>query len=158
MKNIRSSYKIHKAKGYTTLNINEYAKIANAYNKFIMDLIFNGQTLKMPSRLGTVSIKGKYKPLTLNEEGKIMSRNVDYKATKELWAKCPECQDSKQLVYHDNEHTNGVKYQFFWSKERMIIENKIFYEMVFTRTNKRKMAELIFSGTEFYVEPTKEVV
>lgn len=157
MKNIRTSYKLHKVKGHTTLNIDEYAKVANEYNKYIMKLIFEGHKIKLPSRIGAISIKGRYKPLTLDKDGNIKSNNVDFKATNELWGKCPECKERKQRVFYSNEHSNGVKYSFFWSKKNVIIVNKVFYEMTFVRTNKRKMADLIINkGKEFYVEPTKQ--
>lgn len=156
MKNIRTSYKIHKANGFQTLDVNEYAKIANAYNKFIMKLLFEGHEIKLPSRLGAISIKGRYKPLILDKDGNIKSNNVDFKTTNELWARCPECKEKKQKVYYSNEHTNGVKYTFFWSKKNVILANKVFYEMTFVRTNKRKMASLINSGVEYYVEPVKK--
>lgn len=155
MKNIRTSYKLHRAKGFKTLDVNEYAKIANAFNKFIIKLIFEGHEVRLPSKIGITSIRGKYSPLVLDENGEIKSNNVDFKATNELWEKCPACKEKKQRVFYSNEHSNGVKYVFAWSRKNVIIENKIFYEMTFTRTNKRKLANLIQNGTEYYVEPDR---
>lgn len=156
MKNIRSSYKYYRDKGYDDLHINDFAKIVNEFNKFIAGKIFDGQEVKLPLKMGIVSVKGKKVALKFDEDGNIDSKNLDYKATNDLWNRCPECKERKQKVFHLNEHTNSVRYKFFWSKERMIVKNKMFYDMVFTRTNKRNLAHLIFAGKEFYVEPIKE--
>lgn len=155
MKNIRSSYKNYKEISDDSVAVKEYAKVVNDFNKFIMANVFAGETVKLPARMGTISIKGKKTKIKFDEDGRLKGFAPDYQATKELWAKCPECEENKQLVFHLNEHTNGVRYKFFWSKDRMAVENKTFYTLVFTRTNKRFLSNLIQQGTEFYVEPNK---
>lgn len=153
MKSIRDSYKSYKSKSDNPVSVKDFAKINNDFNKFIMANLFAGEELKLPARMGTISIKGKKTKIKFDEEGRLKGYAPDYKATKELWKKCPECKEKKQLVFHLNEHTNGIRYKFFWSKERVLVENKTFYTLVFTRTNKRFLASLIQEGKEFYVEP-----
>lgn len=157
MKNILDSYKNYrKAGGSSTVTRLEYCKVVNDFNKHIIDLIFDNNEVKLPEKMGTISVKGKKIITEFDEElGRISNQAPDYGETKKLWARCPECKERKQMVYHLNEHTNGVRYRFFWSRERMIVENKLFYTMVFTRTNKRNLSHLIKGGTEFYIEPTK---
>jgi hypothetical protein len=156
MKNIRTSFKIHRKKGFNGVTVNEYCRITAEFNKFIRDHILEGHEIKLPLKLGAISIIGRYKPLMLNDKGEIDSKNVNFKVTNELWKICPECKEKKQKIYYDNEHSNGVKYQFNWSRKDVIISNKMFYELSFTRSAKRTMADLIINkGKEYYVKPTK---
>jgi nucleoid DNA-binding protein len=155
MSNILASYKHYKkAEKNTQVDRKNFCKIVNAFNKHIMEFVFEGHTVKLPEKMGTLSVVGKKIVPRYNEElERIDNQAVDYKETKKLWAKCPECKENKKVVYHLNEHTNNVRYRFFWSKEKMIVENKFFYTMVFTRGNKRHLSQLIQNGKEYYVIP-----
>ena len=155
MKNIRDSYKNYKEKSSEPILINDFAKVVNDFNKFLISKVFEGYEVKLPARMGTISIKGKKTKIKFDEQGRLTGQAPDYKSTKDLWEKCPECKERKQLVFHLNEHTNGIRYKFFWSKERMLVENKTFYSIILTRTNKRFLSNLIKKGKEFYVEPNK---
>jgi len=153
--NILKSYKNYRESGGTTdVDRLEFCKIINAFNKYIMELVFEGHQVKLPEKMGTLSIKGKKIETEFDEElGRITNQAIDYGETNKLWAKCPECEEKRQVIYHLNEHSDGNRYKFFWSKERMIVENKIFYTMLFTRGNKRHLSSLIKSGKSYYVEP-----
>jgi hypothetical protein len=157
MNNILSSYKDYRKSGGTTeVTRGEYCKVVNDFNKHIMDFVFNGHEVRLPERLGTISVKGKKVITEFDEEtGEISNQSIDFGETNKLWARCPECKDRRQKVYHLNEHTNGVRYRFFWSKDRVLVENKLFYTMIFTRTNKRDLSHLIQQGKEYYIEPIK---
>lgn len=157
MNNILASYKNYRAAGGgLEVSRKDYCKIVNEFNKHIMDLVFEGDTVKLPEKMGTLSIKGrKIEPEVDQETGEIINQAVDYGETKKLWARCPECKERKQVVYHLNEHSDNIRYKFFWSKERMIVENKLFYSMIFTRTNKRNVSQLVQGGKDYYVEPKK---
>lgn len=155
MNNVRYSYKHYKESSEEPIPLKTYAKIVNDFNRFSMDLVFAGEEIKLPARMGTLSVKGKKIPIKLDENGRIKGQAPNYKATNELWEKCPDCKANKQLVFHLNEHTDGIRYKFFYSKERMLVENKMYYTLVFTRTNKRKLSALAIAGKEYYVEPIK---
>jgi len=154
---MRQAYKYYRqAGGGAEVDRKTFCKITNKFNKFIMSLVFEGDEVKLPEKLGTISVKGKKIKTEFDEElGRIVNQAPDYQETKKLWAKCPECEANKQMVYHLNEHSDGNRYKFFWSKERMIVENKMFYTMIFTRTNKRHVSQLIQDGKDYYVEPVK---
>ena len=158
MKNILSSYKNYRKSGGTT-NVGrlEFCRIINAFNKHIMLLINEGHEVKLPEKMGTLSVKGKKIETKYDEDlNRIINQSIDYGETNKLWARCPECQKNKQVIYHLNEHSDGIRYKFFWSKEKMIVENKLFYTMVFTRSNKRTLSNLITEhGRSYYVEPKK---
>jgi DNA polymerase elongation subunit (family B) len=157
MNNILASYKQYRESGGgLEVNRKDFCKIVNEFNKHIMNLVFEGDEVKLPEKMGTLSVRGKKVIPRYNEElGRIDNEAVDYGETNKLWAKCPECKEKKQVVYHLNEHTDNIRYKFFWSKDRMIVENKLFYTMIFTRTNKRHLSQLIQNGGDYYVEPKK---
>lgn len=155
MKNIRSSYKNYREKSDSPVSEKEYCKIVNKFNKFIMANILSGEEIRIPAKMGTISVKGKKTKISYDEQGFVRGLSVDQKATMELWGRCQECKEKKQLVYHLNEHTGGVRYKYFWSKDRVLVTNKTFYNMIFTRTNKRLLSQLIQQGREYYIEPDK---
>jgi hypothetical protein len=156
MKGIRDGYKYYKAKGHSTLSVDEYAKVMNTWQMYIRDLIFEGNEVKLPSKMGIIKVSGKRVPIKFDEDGKLKGQSPDWAETKKLWANKPEAKENKQMIYHLNEHTDGVRYKFKWSKERMIVTNKYYYTMIFSRLNKRKLSVLIQDGMEYYVEPNKE--
>ena len=157
MKNILSAYKTFREHGGSaTVSRKDFCRVSNDFNKHLIGLVFEGHEVKLPERLGVISVKGKKIKTKFDEElGRISNQAIDYGETNKLWAKCPECKERKQMVYHLNEHTNGVRYKFFWSRDRVLVENKLFYTMVFTRNNKRTISSLIKGGKEFYIEPDK---
>ena len=156
MKNIRDSYRTYKSMSENPIDVKSYVKLVNLFCKFIAKKVLEGEEVKLPSRTGTLSVKGKKPKIELDEDGKLMNHPVDYKSTFELWKSCPECKERRQKVYHLNEHSLGIRYKFFWSKKRVLVENKTFYTMRLTRTNKRRLAKLIKQGKEYYVEPNIE--
>ena len=157
MNEILASYKHYRAAGGgLEVNRQDFSKIVNEFNKHIMEIVFEGDDVKLPEKMGTLSVRGRKVVPRYNEELKrIDNQAIDYGETNKLWAKCPECKENKQVVYHLNEHTNHNRYRFNWSKERMIVENKLFYSMIFTRDNKRHVSNLIQGGKDYYVEPEK---
>ena len=157
MKNILSAYKTYRETGGTAkVSRKEFCRVNNDFNKFIMEFVFQGDEVRLPEKMGTISVKGRKIKTKVDEElGRIVNQQPDYGETNKLWAKCPECKERKQMIYHLNEHTDGIRYKFFWSKEKMIVQNKLFYAMQFTRTNKRYVSYLIQQGKEYYVIPSK---
>ena len=61
------------------------------------------------------------------------SLRIDYQATKE----------TGKLIFLLNEHSDMFKYRFMWSKVDMMVSNKSKYQLVATRANKRRLAEII---------------
>lgn len=157
MKNMLSSYKQYREAGGTTqVRRVEFCRVASAFNMHMRDLILEGHEVKIPERLGTITVRGRKIETEFDEElGRISNQCIDFGETNKMWAKYPELKQKKQMVYHLNEHTNGVRYRYFWSRDRVLVENKLFYTMVLTRANKRKLSALIKGGKEYYIEPIK---
>ena len=149
--NIRDSYKLYKDKENPVLDIKDYISICNNYNKFLMNKVFEGFEVTIPSRLGTLQILGTKQKIEFRENGE-PKLPPDWKKTKELWDRCPECKEKGQRVFHTNDHTGGVRYRLAWSKKRVLTKNKSFYSFRLTRTNKREIYTKVLNGKEYFIK------
>ncbi len=112
--------------------------IINDYFKYLRDeLIENGKEIKLPCRLGTLSIV-KHKP----KEYSGRSLRIDYAESKKY----------NKVIYHLNDHTGGYKYRFYWNKHNMLTKNKTMYQLIMTRDNKRYLAQILKNRVRDYVE------
>ena len=91
-------------------------------------LIEEGRMIKLPYRMGNVQII-KSKPKHLDKR----SLRIDYQATKQY----------DKLILLTNEHSDFFKYRFWWNKIDMVVPNKPQYQLVATRANKRRLAQII---------------
>lgn len=148
--NLRDSYKSYKEISTNPVDISLYLSIVNNFMLFLVAKLFHKGEVKLPNGLGIVSIIGKKQKLVV-EDGKIKGLAPDWKSTKELWSTDLEAKENKQIVYHFNEETQGVRYRFKWSKNRVLIQNKSMYRLIMTRTNKRALAQLIKQGKEYLI-------
>ena len=118
---------------YTT-----FRNIVSDYFKYIRDeVMLNSKEVKLPCRLGTLQIV-KHQP----KEYTGKSLRWDWKSTRELG----------KPVYYLNDHTDGFKYRFFWSKQDCIIPNRIKYMFIASRNNKRDLATILFNRQCDYIE------
>lgn len=150
-KNIRSSYKSYCGVSDTPIDIKRYITIANDFNKYLTDQVLKGFEVVLPARLGVLSIQGIKQVIRFDVEGNPILP-PDWVKTKALWERSPDAKERKQLVYHTNDHTNGVRYKYFWSKKRVLVENKTLYSLRMTRANKRAVNSEINKGKEYFVQ------
>lgn len=115
-----------------------FRDIINDYFRYLRDeIIENGKEVKLPCRMGTLSIV-KHKP----KEYTGKSLRIDYHASKE----------AGKVIYHLNEHSNYYKYRYYWNKQNMLTPNKTKYQLIMTRDNKRRLAQIIKNRERDYVE------
>lgn len=113
-----------------------YANICAEYFKHISDSILDeSKEFKLGHRLGVLLINKKEET-----DKELKFRSTDFKLSK-LYGK---------RIVHTNEHTNGYKFNFYWSKHNCIVENKCKYNFVATRANKRKLAYLLIEEHKDY--------
>ena len=149
--NTRDSYVVYKNMSDNPINISEYVQIINQFMKFlILKLLSTGEII-LPERLGRLSIFGKKVNVRI-EDGEIKGLAPDWVKTKELWDSDPIAKQNKQLVYHFNEETNGIRYKFAWSKNRVLVSNKTLYNLRMTRSNKRELSKLVREGKEYLIK------
>lgn len=149
MKNIRDSYKSYKKEADNPVDINTYIVLTTGFIKYLMQLVFSGNEVVLPARLGTFSVIGKKQKLRV-ENNQIKGLSPNWVKTKELWAKSEDARLRKQLVYNTNEHSDNLRYKFMWSKKRSVVENKTLYTLIMTRANKRELSKRIKEGCEYY--------
>ena len=149
--NTRDSYVVYKNMSVNPINISQYVQIINQFMKFlILKLLSTGEII-LPERLGRLSIFGKKVNVRI-EDGEIKGLAPDWVKTKQLWDSDEEAKNNKQLVYHFNEETNGIRYKFFWSKNRVLVSNKTLYNLRMTRSNKRELSRLVREGKEYLIK------
>lgn len=118
-----------------------FRAIIDDYFRYLRDeLIENGKEIKLPCRMGTLQIV-KHKPKTFSTTGR-RSLRIDYGESKKLG----------KMVFHLNEHSGLFKYRFLWSKQVMLTHNKTKYQLVMTRDNKRRLAQIIKNHERDYIE------
>lgn len=149
--NIRDSYIIYKNTSNSPINIVQYLKIVNQFMKFLINKLFERGQILLPEKLGNLQIIGKKVKVKI-ENGQIKGLAPDWFKTKELWKNDSEAKQKKQLVYHFNEQTNGIRYRFFWSKSRVLVKNKTLYNVKMTRTNKRTLSQLVKNNKEYLIK------
>lgn len=147
-RNLRDSYKKYIETTEEPIDIKNYLIINGLYNKFLINKALQGHEVTLPSRMGTLSVVGR-KPTVRIEDGKVVGLAPDWVKTKQLWDSNPEAKNKKQLVYHTNAHTDGVRYKWNWSKNNVLVENKTLYALKLTRDNKRTVHKLIKEGVQF---------
>lgn len=114
-----------------------YRAMIEEYFKWIRDrLIEQGRTIKLPYRMGTLAIIKKKMKF-----GKKTSMPIDFRTSRE----------TGKLTFFFNEHSNYYKYRFKWNKDSMLIKNRDCYQLVMTRANKRRLAQIIKNRERDYI-------
>jgi hypothetical protein len=149
--NIRSSFKRYSKEVKKPVEIDTFIPIANGYMDFLMKKVIAGEEVTLPAKLGTLFIQGVKKKLTFNKDG-VPMLPPNWGETKKLWERSPDAKATKKIVYCLNEETNGVVYKLHWSKNRVPIENKLFYSFRLTRENKRNIYNQIKQGKEYIIK------
>jgi len=149
--NLRDTYKIYQANSENPIDVKQYLSIVKGFMKFLINKLFERGEIIIPERLGSLHIQGKKSKIVLDGDS-IKGLAPDWAKTKELWDSDTEAKEKKQLVYHFNEETNGIRYKFFWSKRRVLLPNKTLFNLRMTRTNKRALKDRIRSGKEYLIK------
>ena len=149
--NTRDSYIVYKNMSVNPINISQYVQIINHFMKFLSSKLLSTGEINIPERLGKLSIFGKKVNVRI-EDGEIKGLAPDWVKTKQLWESDEEAKNNKQLVYHFNEETNGIRYKFAWSKNRVLVSNKTLYNLRMTRSNKRELSKLVKNNKEYLIK------
>ena len=108
------AYKLYKEENRkSTTTRRQYLKIVHTFFLIALKHLINGGEVKLLSGVGTLKV--------VKRKRDLKNLKPDWQKTKELWANDEEAKNSKQLVYHLNEHSGGHFYRFFWSRGRPII-------------------------------------
>lgn len=149
--NISDCYSYYIRDSKKIIDKKDYIKICNDFMCYLFNELINKGEIVLPLKLGKISILGKKVNFKLNE-GKIEGLAPDWVSTKKLWEEDKEARDKKQLVYHFNENTNGVRYKFYWNKSKVLVSNKSLFRLKMSRANKRTLSKLVKNGKEYLIK------
>ena len=111
------------------IDYTKYRAIVTDYFQYLRQrLIEEGKMIKLPYRMGNVQVI-KSRPKHLDKR----SLRIDYQATKQY----------NKLMLLTNEHSDYMKYRYWWNKIDMMVPNKSKYQLVATRANKRRLCQII---------------
>ena len=112
-----------------------FKQVIDKFNEELKHSIFDqSEIVKLPYGLGFIGIV-KYKPKTYTPK----SLSIDYKSSIE----------EGRTIYHLNDHSNGYKYRFYWSKVPQTFPDRYKYTAKLVRQNKRMLAQLIFNHKDY---------
>jgi hypothetical protein len=101
-----------------TLSRETYKKIMYRFFELLKQEIYKGLVFKMPFKLGFIKVSGSTIRLVFGEDDRIDLKKshiaIDHNETKKLHAEFPELK-GKKVMYHDNEHTDGINYFIKWN-------------------------------------------
>lgn len=150
MINIDKIYKSHVDSKF--ISIDQYKQIIHLFIKFLVKKLFSGEEIQLPFKLGKFFVIGKEVKPSINPDGKIKGLAPNWKETNKLWKEDEEARKNKIIVYLFNEHSNNIRYKFFYSKRRSTVKYKFLYTFFLTRKNKRTLASIINNGKEFLIK------
>jgi hypothetical protein len=140
-----------------------FTKILRDFNNMVMkNIIINNFEFEIPYKLGNLSIRKKLDKVYLNSNGEIALKyiKVDHHKTQELWASDADAKEKKLKVYHENEHSNGYSFRFYWRKYNAARAKNIIYKAFLpSREHKRFLAKSVKDKSlklNFYEFPTKK--
>ena len=151
-KNIRDSYKLYRKENPNSIDVKTYTNLCGEFNKFLIEKALDGREVTLPSRMGYIYIFGRKQEIKFDGNGGIKGLAPDWVRTKKLWDSNAEAKKRKQIVFHTNDRTGGVRYKFLWAKNRMLLLNKSLYSFRLTRANKRAILEKIRNGKEYIIK------
>lgn len=151
-RNIKSSYKLYCEENENPVDERTYIRLCNEYNKFLVKHVTDGFEITLPERMGTLSIIGTKQVIKFYENGS-PNLAIDWPATWQLRKSSAKAKEERKTVYHTNDHTDGVRYKYLWSKKRVLVTNKNFYSLRMTRANKRTVSRLVKKeGKEYFIK------
>jgi len=150
--NTRDTYTVYQEASKNPVDINTYCNTLYLFFKFYIKLLFETGELIVPERLGKLQIYGKKSKMKFDEDGNIKGLAPDWKSTKELWARDEEAKKKKQVVFHFNENSGGVRYKLYWNKTRVLFSNKSLFRFRLSRANKRYLSSIIKDGKEYLIK------
>lgn len=110
-----------------------YLKIVREFNKKLIDaMLLESEVFHLPARMGYMRIRKGKQYIDYNDS-KTNNLAVDWGTSRKLGMR----------VYHLNKHRDTHIYRFFWDKKHSAIKNKLAYTFKATRTNNRRLGDIL---------------
>lgn len=125
------------------LKEHEFYSIIRGVNNLLAKEISNGNSIKFPSKMGSLELRKLQRGAYINKEGKLkVSYPIDWNSTLKLWFTDPEAKKEKILIRFEENYVYKVKY----NKHSATYENKSFYEFDVNRKIKQALMNNIKTG------------
>lgn len=132
----------------------EYIEILKEYFDEIMDMvIFKSMQFYFPGRLGNLKILQYKQDIKLLEDGSLDKRRLrpNWKDTKDMWKRIYPDKTweeilsikKKPIIYHENKHSNGYNYKWYWDNTTSNVPNHTAYKLDITRSHDRRLAKAV---------------
>ena len=153
LETFNTAYKAYKKQVDNPVDLSTFVKLNNKFALFIIQCIMNAETVYMPHGLGVIKVIGKKVVPKITDKG-IENLTVNWGATKKLWKEKPEL-EKKKFIYHFNEHSDGVRYRFLWSRANMKCKNSTFYTFKPSKRIRKELFANIKKGSEYQIHEGK---
>ena len=133
----------------------EFTRIVVEFNKRVIQKIYEGFVFRVPFNLGSIGIVKSNTIVEFGEDGEIdpikSTISTDWGNTLKLWKKRPDLMH-KKYVYHENLHSQGIRYKIMWKKLYMNDRLSKYYKFIPVRWFKRGLAKYIKTNkhVEYY--------
>lgn len=134
---VRDNYKV-KDMGWL-----QFKQINRDYNQFIRQKILEGHSIGLPQNLGILLVRGRKGKPFYDKDGNLRGLPIDWNATKKFRESNPEAKEQRKVIYHTNEHTDGVIFKIAWKFRNVWAHNKELYYFKPAFHFKRDVVDLI---------------
>lgn len=136
MEEIYRAIPYKKRKGITS---SQFSQIIQRTNMYIMEELFNGGIVRLPSGMGELELL-KYTPKVKLVDGKLINQSpIDWGATNKLWETDKEAKKKKILIRFEVSEV----FKFHYRKKNATYKNKSFYTFSVPRSIKRCLKDKI---------------
>ena len=100
-----------------TLGQTEFNRILKAFHdRAVREILVPGRILYLPHGFGNIQVVGRKPVIELDENFKVVSHNlpINWQKTKQLWKRDPQKKEDREVVYHDNSHSDDIVYRVRW--------------------------------------------
>jgi len=152
LETFNTAYRAYKKEVESPVELSLFIKLNNEFALFMTEKILNAKTVYLPHGIGVIKVIGKEVIPKFDEESnRIENLSVNWGATRKLWKENEEAKEQKKFIYHFNEHSDGVRYRFLWSRANMKCKNSNFYTFKPAKRMKQTLAKHIREGREYEV-------
>jgi len=138
MNDFYKSYRQNSKKDKLKLvNRKQFAQIVYTYyEKAIRDLVLKNKSIQFGSRLGSLKVFKRQPSFFTTGDFDKIDLPIDYNATLKLWESDIEAKETKIIIRHTNDNSDGFIYFYKWYKKFAKVKNQNWYKFRATRTNK----------------------
>ena len=142
-------YKFYTSQSKSPVERKVFNKIVSEFNQKIVEAIIEKGLEFTPVNLQFTFCVRKSLRIPKIKDGKLVNTSpIDYKTTKELWARDPEAAEKKILIRYLNNHTAKNVFRIKALKTGFNYTNKKFYKFKPCRSFQRLLAKRILDGNK----------